>query len=324
MGSRIEEVPGRLGKRSRLCLAEIAYTLLLMPPPTLLLPAAIWQGVRREWLWVYHGDVPRVREWSQEILVPAGVFFVKRGLAIMEVGGVEVRVEPGQAFFSAPGLRRQWFEPGTRLLSVGFRCQWPDGSPVFGDGLNVAVAENEIAALHAATQRLFRAIHGGRARVTYREASAEVPHRDLGDWAAREAAYSQWFAELVRTLAELGIEPTPRSSLPTQRLQRLLRRLNEWPLDEAVNLRLLTAGFSLGERRAHDLLRHHLGVTAQAAHDRRRLEHARQRLVQEDVPLKEIAFALGFRHPPHFTAWFKRHTGTTPTGYRAGGGIAGA
>ena len=42
------------------------------------------------------------------------------------------------------------------------------------------------------------------------------------------------------------------------------------------------------------------------------------------VALKEIAFALGFRHPPHFTVWFKKQTGTTPTAYRASGGVVGA
>jgi transcriptional regulator GlxA family with amidase domain len=186
------------------------------------------------------------------------------------------------------------------------------------------MAEKEIAGLHAATQKLFRAIHGGRARVTYPEATSESMPRSLEEWSARDAAYGLWFAELVRALAQMGIAPTPRSALPTQRLQRLLLDLSKWPLDRPVNLKLLTAAFPLGERRAHDLLRSHLGMTAQAAHERRRLEHARRRLTQEDVALKEIAFGLGFRHPPHFTAWFKRHTGTTPTGYRGSGGVVGA
>jgi AraC-like DNA-binding protein len=65
-------------------------------------------------------------------------------------------------------------------------------------------------------------------------------------------------------------------------------------------------------------------MTAQVWLERRRLDAARQRLVSEDTPLKEIAFALGFRHPPHFTAWFKRHTGMTPTAFRAGHGVDGA
>lgn len=65
-------------------------------------------------------------------------------------------------------------------------------------------------------------------------------------------------------------------------------------------------------------------MTAQAWLERRRLENARHRLTREDAALKEIAFGLGFRHPPHFTAWFKRHTGMTPTAFRAGHGIEGA
>jgi AraC-like DNA-binding protein len=62
-------------------------------------------------------------------------------------------------------------------------------------------------------------------------------------------------------------------------------------------------------------------MTAQVWLERRRLEAARQRLTSEDTPLKEIAFTLGFRHPSHFTTWFKRHTGMTPTAFRVGRGV---
>ena len=103
-----------------------------------------------------------------------------------------------------------------------------------------------------------------------------------------------------------------------------MRALHEWPLDQPLKLTLLGEGSTLGSRRVHDLLRAHLGMTAQAWLDQRRLSTARDRLSGEETSLKEIAFSIGFRHPPHFTAWFKRHTGMTPTAFRAGQGVEGA
>lgn len=53
--------------------------------------------------------------------------------------------------------------------------------------------------------------------------------------------------------------------------------------------------------------------------ERRRLDVARERIVADDDTLKEIAFALGFRHASHFTAWFRRQTGVSPSEYRQSG-----
>jgi len=42
------------------------------------------------------------------------------------------------------------------------------------------------------------------------------------------------------------------------------------------------------------------------------IEHARQRLLQPESRIKEVAIELGFIHLPHFSKWFKQHTGKTP------------
>jgi AraC-like DNA-binding protein len=127
----------------------------------------------------------------------------------------------------------------------------------------------------------------------------------------------------VQTLEKMGVAPE-NSSAEDRRLDTMLKALSDWPLDEPLKLGQLAAGMKLSERRVHDLLRSRLGMTAQVWMERRRLEVARQRLAGEGTALKEIAFALGFKHPPHFTAWFKRHTGMTPTGFRDAGGVSGA
>ena len=99
-----------------------------------------------------------------------------------------------------------------------------------------------------------------------------------------------------------------------------MQALQAWPLDQPLKLARLSAETDLGERRLHDLLKQHLGMTAQTWLDKRRLLVARERLTSSNISLKKIAFQLGFRHPPHFTNWFKRHTHMTPTAFRVGHG----
>lgn len=291
-----------------------------MSPP--LLADAIWQSLRLEWLWVYRGLVPRAGEWSDEITVPAGWFWVEAGLVKIQADGREVIIRPGDGFFTAPGTRRQWFAEGTRLLSAGLRSDWPDGSPLMKAGLNVRQGARASLPLKAATEALFTAVHPGREAVVYRDAVA-LKNRSLLDWSVHEAAFRSWFGVYLQHLQKMGVSPQPRSGKDA-RLARVLKKLETWPLGESLKLGRLAAGSSWSERRLHDLLRDQLGMTAQAWLERRRIEAARQRLAGEDTALKEIAYQLGFRHPPHFTAWFKRHSGVTPMAFRAMGGVSGA
>lgn len=272
-----------------------------------------WRSLRHEWLWVYRGAVPSTGVWSAEIAVPPGVFFVERGEARLRAGGCESIVRPGQAFFSKPGLRRQWFAPATRLLSVGFRSHWPDGTPLMNTGLNCVL---EAPALRTATLRLFRQVHAKRQSVTYREAIAPAT-RSITDWAIHEAAFLSWLAVCLATLADAGLGLAPPAARSRRLSDQLLAWLNALPLEQSTPS--LPPDFPLGPRRSDQLLREHLGHGLREFLEKRRLNNARERVLAGTEPLKAIAFSLGFRHASHFTAWFRRHTGQSPSAWRFGG-----
>lgn len=276
--------------------------------------AEAWRSLHREWLWVYRGLVPRTEVWSSEIVVPAGVFFVESGEARIRAGGKEIVVRRGHAFFSAPGPRRQWFADGARLLSVGFRCQWPDGRPVFRSGLNVAARSPK---LRTVTLELFHHVHRSRKTVTFREAVKPLA-RSLTSWASREAAFQRWFGAWIDEVRKLGIEPEPRIAKGRRsRVAQIVSWLDALPMHQTTPT--LPPSFPLGRRRADQLLQEEIGISLRGYLERRRLDAARECILTADTSLKEIAFTLGFRHASHFTAWFRRHTGVSPSVYRDGG-----
>jgi AraC-like DNA-binding protein len=277
------------------------------------LPADVWRSLRHEWLWVYRGPVPQCGVWSAEIPVPAGVFFVERGEVRIRADGKETLVPRGQAFFSSPKLRRHWFAANTCLLSVGFRSHWPDGTSLFRDALNFAA---EAPALHKATRQLFASIHGAQKVVTYRQA-IEADLYSASEWAAREAAFADWFAVWMETLQELGVQPEPQRRARRRRVDQLVGWLQALPLDQTTPS--LPPDFPIGSRRAEQLMQEQFGIGLRMFLERRRLDVARERIVADDDTLKEIAFALGFRHASHFTAWFRRQTGVSPSEYRQSG-----
>lgn len=277
------------------------------------LPAAVWRTLRCEWLWVYRGPVPQWGVWSAEIPVPAGVFFVERGEVRIRADGKEIRVPRGQAFFSSPHLRQHWFAPGTCLLSVGFRAQWPDGTSLFRNALNFTAATS---ALRTATRKLFTTIHGPQKTVTYRQAIESASYSPA-EWAAREAAFTAWFAAWMETLHQLGVQPAPQVRISRRRVDQLVAWLQALPPHQTTLS--LPPGFPIGIRRAGQLMQQQFGIGLRTFMERRRLDVARERIVADQHTLKEIAFALGFRHASHFTAWFRRHAGVSPSAYRMSG-----
>jgi len=277
------------------------------------LPADVWRSLRHEWLWVYRGPVPQSGVWSAEIPVPAGVFFVERGEVRIRADGKETLVPRGHAFFSSPRLRQHWFAANTQLLSVGFRSQWPDGTSLFRDALNFVA---EAPALQKATRQLFASIHGTQKVVTYREAT-EATSYSASEWAAREAAFAAWFSVWMATLKELGVQPELQVRARRRRVDQIVAWLQALPLDQTTPS--LPPDFPIGSRRAEQLMQQQFGIGLRMFMERRRLDVARERIVADQATLKEVAFALGFRHASHFTAWFRRHTGVSPSEYRLSG-----
>jgi AraC-like DNA-binding protein len=278
------------------------------------LSLALWRSLQFEWLWVYRGLVPGPTHWSGDLRVPAGIFLVETGRADLRFGKESLEVPAGHMFFAAPGTRRQWFARGTRLLSVGFRVHWPAGAPLHRDGLNCALPASNARALQEATLALLHHVHG-RDRITFREATG-VPDLTLAGHAEREAFYRAWFGNYIATLDALGIFPATQRASTDSRVQLLLERLDEWPLSRPLDRAELFAGLPVGARRLEQLFAQELRVAPAAYFEARRAEAARERLAGSASPLKETAHALGFRHPSHFTLWFRRHTGQSPSAYR--------
>lgn len=270
-----------------------------------------------EWLWVYDGLVPTAETWSKDIVVPASVFFVTTGHARVRAGGCEINLPRGTALLAAPGIRRQWFASGTRLLSVAYRSTWPDGAPLFSTGLNQPVATSRLRSLQGASRTLYQAQHGVKSSVSHHEAVGLHP-AEITAWCGREAAYHAWFTEYVRTLARLGIQPSARRRTSDDRINEIIRRLDAWPLDKAMAAHELARGLNIGARRLEQLLARTAGTTPHSHLNQRRIEAARRAITTTATSLKQVAHDLGFRHAPHFTKWFRRHVGIAPSAYRDG------
>ena len=69
-------------------------------------------------------------------------------------------------------------------------------------------------------------------------------------------------------------------------------------------------------RTLNRLARQHTGLSAKELIDERIVLEAKRRLSHGDASVAEVAHQLGFDDASNFSSYFRRHTGTTPAGFR--------
>ena len=65
-----------------------------------------------------------------------------------------------------------------------------------------------------------------------------------------------------------------------------------------------------------DLIKSATGKSALKYIHEKLVEFAKYRLANSEKTVNEVAYSLGFEYPQHFTRFFKKHTGMSPTEYR--------
>jgi AraC-like DNA-binding protein len=88
-------------------------------------------------------------------------------------------------------------------------------------------------------------------------------------------------------------------------------------LSERLSESRLAKESGVGESQFVRLFRQEMGETPKQYFDQRRRNYCREMLTGSNVPIKEVAFTLGFSRLSDFSAWFKHHFGLSPRSFRA-------
>ena len=147
------------------------------------------------------------------------------------------------------------------------------------------------------------------------EAIVPVGRRLLREVTRRDADSALAVESLTWELLHAALGPVPVDRAKPRWLRDLRDRI-DGSLDRPPELRSLA--YEAGVHPVHFavVFRRFYGCSLGEYARRRRLDAARSRVADPDVPLSRIALELGFADQSHFTRTFKRFTGMTPGQYR--------
>lgn len=132
-----------------------------------------------------------------------------------------------------------------------------------------------------------------------------------------ESLSNEIAVRLVRAQASTGSTALARGGLAPRRL-RLVRDYIETNLAEEITLADLAAIAGVSSTHFCRAFHRSTGVASHQYVIRRRVERAKTLLAEGDLPIAQIALAVGFGNQSHLTTHFRRVVGTTPRRFRDG------
>lgn len=273
-----------------------------------------WASVRHGLMWAYEGPVQasgRSGTWTH---ADPSCWLVRKGCVTVTAGGKRVTATAGQWVFVATPTRTQRFSEDAEILSVHFQFSWPGGEAVIEQTRSVVFDAADMPGLEAAARPLVRLV-----AKYFPTASAFLPAErcTFSLYLRVQNLLPRWLAAYLDAQASLGVFPK-RTGAMDDRVVQVVSELDRHPLSQKFSEKALTGRVGLGRSQMNGLFSQATGVSPRRYYERRRLEACERLLTHTGASLKEIAFDLGFGSESHFSHWFRRHKGVTPSAFREG------
>ncbi len=210
---------------------------------------------------------------------------------------------------AAPALRLAVGSGGEASGRCSIHLQFDQGR--LAEGASAHQASGHAANDDPVVQRFSRAL----TQLGDREDEAAAVYAD----ALRLAIVTRMLS--LRAQPQPELQPAPpaeqptRSGLPKWRLKRVAAYVDE-NISEAITLAGMAAAAGLSRMHFAAQFRIATGMRPHEYVMRRRIEHAKQMLLETRDSLVQVALSVGFQTQAHFTTVFRRFVGDTPYQWR--------
>lgn len=271
-----------------------------------------WLNLNVHLLWCHNRRVGEGLSREDEILqftefTNSAAWLVSEGWAEVEHQGKKFRAYPGQWLIVRPGERIQSFPKGSRVLSIAFDARWPDGTPLYQDGLSLVLDAVDVPELEEKVLPILNMVM----EIAPGTWDMRDHQADFACFLSLERLLCEWLDVLSSVLTRQGIRHSGHEGMD-ERVRQAVEMMQARDFALPFALEELSSELNISTNYLSRIFRAEMRVTPNQYWDRLRVEHARSRLRQPGMRIKEVALDLGFKHLSHFSKWFKRHVGESP------------
>lgn len=265
-----------------------------------------WTTLQARLVWAYEGAVLPINRRAQTRGRYLAAWWLRRGEVTLGRGRESWRAAAGEWLFTGPERMRQEFSEDAEILSVNFLLEWPSGDALVKSPLVLPAAGcPELGKASSALVRFVRREFPG--------VELDLWRREVGveGYFGLQQLFSRWVRLYLQAVIAAGGTPERMTGMEP-RVMAVLRELDRWPWDRQFREKEVGALVGLSAGHLDRLFVQSCGLTPRAYLQKRRLESARAALTDHNVPVKKVAYDLGFGSAAHFCRWFKQATGLTP------------
>ncbi len=273
-----------------------------------------WAHLRAEFAWIYEGFVEKPYRDIRDHLPGQSALLMLDGQLSVKTDKAVVHAKKGQWCFPTPGPRHQRFSDDTRVLSIHFKFYWPGGQPLFNSDAAIVLDAGTFPRLEKKARALHKVV-----KTQLPEASSNLLwlHGDLQAHLLLQSAFLDWLCIYTNSLLEIGIVPSRLGDMD-DRVLHALQILDHLSFDQALRTRYLAAEVGLSPSQLDRLFTKQFNLTPRQYFENRKLEQAIEMIQGTSLPIKQIAYELGFRSLPYFSRWFSQKTGRSPRSFQGG------
>jgi AraC-like DNA-binding protein len=227
------------------------------------------------------------------------IIYITQGKGIFETEGKSYTVLPGSVFFLLPGVKHRYkpaLEIGWHEYWVGFR-----GKNFFKLLEGGILSQDHVfsdVGLHDSIIATFNMIID--------EVKTQAPLFQL-----------KACAGVLSLLAEILTRNRRKDQANNyQRIVEKAKSLMEENVSGVINLPGISEQVGISTSRFNEIFKTYTSMTPYQYYMQLKIKKAADILEQKDLPIKEVAYSLGFEDQYYFSRFFKKKTGVAPSAWR--------
>ncbi|MFG0247774.1 MAG: helix-turn-helix domain-containing protein [Phycisphaeraceae bacterium JB051] len=277
-----------------------------------------WDRMRVKLVWAYEGKPQELHHVGPEFMTIAAWRILRGHVQATSPTAGTIRVEQGQWFFTVTDKIEHDFSDDAKIISIRSIISWPNQQMLYKHDQWITFDDMRFTGLNKAANTLTRickrVLHLAPT-LPFMEEGMLKQNCSLPQYIQLKQAMLKWVMAYHQCMRDMAY-PLNMRFVTDERVNDTMRHIEQTACHAPYSRSDIEQHAGLSISQLNRLFVTHVGMTPKAYAQMQRLNFACTMLISSKMPIKQLAFAMAFKQPAHFTNWFKQSTGVSPKDYR--------